>query len=129
MAFPISPTNGQTATVNGITYAYTSATNSWKKVTSSVGNLTITNNLTVGTQSVTGNLTVGNVITGIVTASANITANNVVTGIVTASGNITAANVTTSGNVRSSYYHGDGSKLTNTMTTGKAIAMSIVFGG
>jgi len=31
MAFPSSPTNGQVATVNNITYTYTSATNSWKR--------------------------------------------------------------------------------------------------
>jgi len=29
MAFPTSPTNGQTATINGIQYTYSSATNSW----------------------------------------------------------------------------------------------------
>ena len=31
MAFPSSPINGQTATVDGITYTYASATNSWKR--------------------------------------------------------------------------------------------------
>ena len=31
MAFPSSPVNGQTATVDGITYTYASATNSWKR--------------------------------------------------------------------------------------------------
>ena len=31
MAFPTSPTNGQSSTVNGITYVYTVATNSWKR--------------------------------------------------------------------------------------------------
>ena len=131
MAFPVSPTNGQTATVNGISYIYASATNSWKKVTSSLGNLTVTNTLTVNNISVTANVTSGNVVTGIVTASANITASNVVTGIVTASANITAANVTVSGNIQSSYVLGNGSKLTNlnAASTGKAIAMSIVFGG
>jgi len=33
MAFPISPTNGQTTTVNNIIYTYDSATNSWTVVT------------------------------------------------------------------------------------------------
>lgn len=32
MSFPASPTNGQTATVNNITYQYTSASNSWRRV-------------------------------------------------------------------------------------------------
>jgi len=31
MAFPTSPTNGQSSTVNGITYVYTAGTNSWKR--------------------------------------------------------------------------------------------------
>ena len=31
MAFPSSPTNGQLATVNNITYTYTSANNSWQR--------------------------------------------------------------------------------------------------
>jgi hypothetical protein len=31
MAFPSSPVNGQTSTVDGITYTYASATNSWKR--------------------------------------------------------------------------------------------------
>ena len=37
--------------------------------------------------------------------------------------------VNAAGNVTANYFIGDGSKLTNTVTTGKAIAMSIVFGG
>jgi hypothetical protein len=34
MSFPISPTNEQIATVNGITYVYATATNSWTRVPS-----------------------------------------------------------------------------------------------
>jgi hypothetical protein len=97
MPFPTSPTNGQIATVNGITYAYSSASTAWKKVTSSVGNLTVTNTLT------TGNISAGNI---------------------SVSGRIVAT-----GNVQGNFIVGDGSKLTNTVSTGKAIAMSIVFGG
>ena len=33
MSFPSSPTNGQTATVNGITYVYNSSKNTWKRQT------------------------------------------------------------------------------------------------
>lgn len=32
MTFPVSPTNGQTTIVNNITYQYSSATNSWRRV-------------------------------------------------------------------------------------------------
>jgi hypothetical protein len=88
--------------------------------------------LITGTDISVGNISAaGNVQTGIVTASGNITADNVQTGIVTASGNITAGNVTTTGNVQAAYLQGNGSKLTNlnAASTGKAIAMSIVFGG
>jgi hypothetical protein len=44
MSFPISPTNGQTATVNGITYSYSSSDNAWTRVTSN--NITISGNVT-----------------------------------------------------------------------------------
>jgi len=42
MAFPTSPTNGQIATVNGISYTYSSTTNSWTRNTSagSIFNIT-----------------------------------------------------------------------------------------
>ena len=33
-AFPTSPTNGQQATVSGVTYSYDSTNNSWRKITS-----------------------------------------------------------------------------------------------
>ena len=36
MAFPTSPTNGQLATINSIEYVYSSATNSWTSVPTSV---------------------------------------------------------------------------------------------
>lgn len=124
MAFPTSPSNGQTATVNGISYIYASATNSWKKVTSTYGNLTVTNTLTVATISATANVTAGNVVTGIVTATGNVRAANLTT-----TGNVSTSFVIATGNVQGAYMLGDGSKLTNTVTTGKAIAMSIVFGG
>ena len=55
MSFPLSPTNNQIATLNGINYQYNSATTSWTRVASqlaTVGNLTVNNNLTIG-----GNLT------------------------------------------------------------------------
>lgn len=110
MAFPTSPVNGQTATVNGILYTYASATNSWKKTVTTVGNLTITNTVGAGVLTVTGNATTGNI---------------------TTTGNVAASYVIASGNVQAAYIQGDGSKLTNlnAASTGKAIAMSIVFGG
>jgi hypothetical protein len=46
MSFPTSPINNQTTTVNGITYVYRSATNSWARVTAN--SLTLSGNLTAG---------------------------------------------------------------------------------
>jgi len=45
MSFPTSPTNGQTATINGITYTYSSTDNTWKRTLQPVGNLTVTGNV------------------------------------------------------------------------------------
>lgn len=41
MAFPISPTNGQLATVNGIAYNYNSSTTSWTRTPASLPSLSI----------------------------------------------------------------------------------------
>jgi hypothetical protein len=67
----------------------------------------------------------------VTTVTANVNTINTVG--VAALGNITAANVITTGNVQGNYMLGDGSKLSNLpppgASTGKAIAMAIVFGG
>ena len=69
MSFPISPTNGDTTTVNGITYIYRSATRSWLRTQTPLGNVNITGNLSAGNLSITntgdvsaniGNLFLGN---------------------------------------------------------------------
>jgi hypothetical protein len=46
MSFPTSPTNGQQATVNGITYVYVSTKNAWNRQTGSfsvIGDITLAN--------------------------------------------------------------------------------------
>jgi hypothetical protein len=66
MAWPTSPTNGQTTTVNGVLYTYSSALTAWT-VTSSGGSLITASNVTIsGTLSIasitkTGSNTVGNI--------------------------------------------------------------------
>jgi hypothetical protein len=94
------------------------------------GNLILTANLVYSIGGDTGRLRhiyAGNVTTVI----ANVNTINTVG--VAALGNITAANVITTGNVQGNYMLGDGSKLSNLpppgASTGKAIAMAIVFGG
>ena len=50
MSFPLSPTNNQIATLNGINYQYNSVTTSWTRVAAQAttfGNLTIGGNVTI----------------------------------------------------------------------------------
>ncbi|CAB5214394.1 hypothetical protein UFOVP190_89 [uncultured Caudovirales phage] len=47
MAFPTSPTNGQTANVNGITYTFSSTDNAWTRVVGVLANVTAGNVITV----------------------------------------------------------------------------------
>jgi hypothetical protein len=82
MAFPTTPTNGQVAVVNQVSYQYSSATNSWTRI------LSTANVITANTIAVNGNLTVGVDIV----ASGNITADyyfgngSQLTGVIAASG-------------------------------------------
>jgi len=68
MAFPTSPTNGQQSVVNGITYQYASATNSWTRIGGTAntiiatGNITAGNLVSVGTVEAAGTVTAGEVI-------------------------------------------------------------------
>ena len=48
MAFPVSPIDGATATVNGITYSYSAADNAWTRQLSPIANLTVTGNIISG---------------------------------------------------------------------------------
>lgn len=57
MSFPVSPSNGQLATVNQIIYQYNSAYRSWTRIVGSVGTLTanaltIVSNISIGNRSV-----------------------------------------------------------------------------
>lgn len=74
MAFPVAPTNGQIALINGVSYTYASATNSWTRNVGVQANVNASN-VTAGNLSVTTNLTVtgDSVFTGNILPSANIT--------------------------------------------------------
>jgi len=129
MAFPTSPTNGQQANINGITYTYSNTVTAWT-VSTSVSNTFVSINvsdnvnsgnlLATGLISATGNVSGGNlVVTGniidtgaltIVTGSnGNITLSPNGTGIVAATGaisttgNISANNATFTSNQTLSY--------------------------
>ena len=60
MSFPVSPTNGQTSVVNGITYSYSTATSSWTRIAGQVTATTYLSvtNTTSSTNTTTGALTV-----------------------------------------------------------------------
>ena len=74
MSFPVAPTNGQIALINGVSYTYASATNSWTRNVGVQANVNASN-VTAGNLSVTTNLTVtgDSVFTGNILPSANIT--------------------------------------------------------
>jgi hypothetical protein len=99
------------------------------------GNLILTANLLYSIGGDTGRLRhiyAGNV----TTVTANVTtinAGNIAAGNITLTANLVADNIAATGNVQGTYMLGDGSKLSNLpppgASTGKAIAMAIVFGG
>ncbi len=70
MAFPVSPVNGQTATVNGVVYTYNTTIGAWTVTTSNAGDISANTIASAGaitgstTLSVIGNITGGNLITG-----------------------------------------------------------------
>jgi hypothetical protein len=124
MAFPTSPTNGQQANINGITYTYSSAATAWT-VSTSVSNTFVSINvsdnvnsgnvLATGVISATGNITGGNILGGAnvnatthtgttVSVTANVTGGNILTsGLISATGNISANNATFTSNQTLSY--------------------------
>ena len=99
------------------------------------GNIILTSNLAYSIGGDTGRLRhiyAGNVTT--VTANiGTINTGNIAAANVTLTANLVAGNVRATGNVQGTYMLGDGSKLSNLpvtgASTGKAIAMAIVFGG
>jgi len=49
MSFPSSPTNGQTVTLNGITYSYNAANTAWKRVATSINTSQLNSAYTLAT--------------------------------------------------------------------------------
>jgi hypothetical protein len=127
MTFPVGPTNGEKANVNGVTYTYNSTLTAWTVSSNfldgisanlvAANNITSSNTVVVGTTvSATGNITGGNVITsGLISAAGNITGGNLIGTIRTAAqtnitsvgtlsalsvtGNITGGNVAVTNNI------------------------------
>jgi hypothetical protein len=119
MGFPTSPTNGQTATVNGVLYTYNSTLTAWTVGTEpganlSGNNINVTSSAAVGTTltvtgattlsstlGVTGTVTGGNVLTGgLISATGNVSGGNVLTGgLISATGNVSGGNLNVTGNI------------------------------
>lgn len=110
MTFPVSPTNGQSATVNGIRYTYNSTDNAWYRQASPVANLSLNN-----TGDVSANI--GSLYLGNVSINANLGAyqtwanssivslytnanTNTAAYLSTYTGNIQAGNLLITGNIR-----------------------------
>lgn len=127
MAFPTTPTNGQTANVNGVLYTYSSALTAWA-VTSGGGALTVATSVSAtgditSSGNISGTYLLGNIAfasgmvpsygnsnvsvylssgtdTANIVTTGNITGGNVTTaGLITATGNITGGNVISSNNI------------------------------
>ena len=107
MAFPSSPANGQTATVNSITYVYNSSKNTWKRQT--LIDLSLSGNVTASY--FLGN---GSLLTGIVAGSSYANAN---VAAYLASGTDTS-NIITTANISGSYILGNGALLTGIVSGG-----------
>jgi hypothetical protein len=142
MAFPVSPTNGQQANINGITYTYSNVLTAWT-VSTSVSNsfvsISVSGNVTSGnilnnglvsaTGNVSGNYFLGNgsQLTGIAASygNANVVANLAALGSnpVSSAGNITGGNLLTgglisaTGNVTGNYILGNGAFLSGVITS------------
>ena len=107
MAFPVSPTNGQQANINGITYTYSNTLTAWTVSTSvsnsfvsiSVsGNVTSGNLLNSGIISSTGNSSASNYLTGgLISATGTVTGTSHLGAVVSVTGNVTGGNVLTGG--------------------------------
>ena len=116
MGFPVGPTNGQQATVNGVIYTYSSALGAWTVTTNSgndftANNITTTNEITSGTDvyafgditaagNITGDYILGNgaLLSGVITSVSNINLGTSNVTVVSSGGNVSVG-VGGSGNI------------------------------
>ena len=120
MAFPISPSNGQTTIINGVTYIYDLTYRSWTRQSQSLTSLSVSGNITTSSGNFIGNgallsglpASYGNTnvaaylpaysgnLGGTLTTAAqpNITSLGAL-GSLTVTGNVTVANLNISGNI------------------------------
>ncbi len=95
MAFPVSPTNGQTAVVNNITYQFSNVGNTWTRILSTANVITantiVSNGAISAVGNVSGNYFLGNgaLLTGVITSVANISNGTSNVTVVSSGGNVT----------------------------------------
>ena len=100
MAFPTNPVNGQTTTVNGVIYTYSTALTAWSVTTNAGANVSANNiaavaAITSATVSASGNISgsyfLGNgaSLTGVITSVANINSGTSNVTVVSSGGNVT----------------------------------------
>ena len=106
MAFPTSPTNGQTVVVNNISYQYANTTNSWSRILSTANIITANTvasngNISAAGNIITGNYFIGNgsLLTGIATGTPTLIANGTSNVAVVSSGGNIRVNVGGTSNV------------------------------
>jgi len=118
MAFPVSPTNGQQANINGITYTYSAALTAWT-VSTSVSNTFVSIN-------VSANVNSGNVLnTGIISSTGNVTGGNLLTsGLISATSTITSAANVSGGNLRTSGLISATGAITGAAITGSSLTVT-----
>lgn len=130
--FPSNPVNGQTTTVNGITYTYNTAQTAWIRTTvvltelvdlSILGNLSVAGNANVGnigTTQLISNATTGTApfVVSSTTKVANLNADTVDgydTAMAKVANSIAVRN--TDGNLAANFFIGNGSQLTGIITS------------
>jgi len=143
MSFPISPVDGQTTIVNGITYVYSTTSNSWTRVPTTFVNLDVAGNIVAG-----GNITGENLYTaGEISAIGNITGNYFIgngsqlTGVEatnanadslignTLSSNVLYSSLTTVGTLANLSVTGDVNTIGNVSATGNVTGTYILGNG
>jgi hypothetical protein len=138
MAFPTSPTNGQQANINGITYTYSSAATAWT-VSTSVSNTFVSINvsdnvnsgnvLATGVISATGNVLGGNLsgtnIVGTLTTAAQTNITSVGTlGSLTVTANTTSGNILTGGLISATGNIAGGNVIATTGLTAGTLSLT-----
>jgi hypothetical protein len=134
MAFPTSPTNGQTVVVNNVSYQYSNVSNSWTRILSTANIITANTVVSNGYISAAGNILTGNyfigngaLLTGISTNPAAITNGTSNVSVVSSGGNVSVG-IGGTGNV--AVFATTGEYVTGILSaSGNIISASNVTGG